>query len=76
MKNTLQSTITLLIASASSAFASNSSDSAGGLSIMTILFLGFFGLIIATQVLPGLFLFLTGTKSVFGKRNSGIVTKR
>jgi len=76
MKNTLQSTITLLIASASSAFASNGSDSAGGLSIMTILFLGFFGLIIATQVLPGLFLFLTGTKSVFGKRNSGIVTKR
>lgn len=75
MKTSLTSTITLLIASTSSAFASNGSDSAG-LSIMTILFLGFFGLIVATQVLPGLFLFLTGTKSLFGKSNSEVPSKR
>jgi len=58
MKNSLTSTITLLIG------------------IMTILFLGFFGLIVATQVLPGLFLFFTGTKSLFGKRNNEIASKR
>ncbi len=69
MKNSLLSTITLLLASATSAFASNGSGSAG-LGLMTILFLGFFGLIVATQLLPGLLLFITGTKSLFGK-NSG-----
>ncbi|OHB25753.1 MAG: hypothetical protein A2X84_06065 [Desulfuromonadaceae bacterium GWC2_58_13] len=75
MKNSLTSTITLLIASASPAFAANGSSSAG-IGIITILFLGFFGLIVATQVLPGLFLFFTGTKSLFGKRNNEIASKR
>jgi len=72
---TSTSTIALILASASSALASTGSDS-NGIGIMTILFLGFFGLIVATQVLPGLFLFLTGTKSLFGKSNSEVVTKR
>ncbi len=75
MKNSLQSTIILLIASASPALASNGADSSG-FSIMTILFLCFFGLIIATQLLPGLFLFITGIKSLFGKRSSQATPKR
>jgi hypothetical protein len=75
MKNTLTSAIILLIASATSAFASNGSGSAG-LGIMTIIFIGFFGLIVATQLLPGLLLFIAGTKSLFGKRSSQVASNR
>jgi hypothetical protein len=75
MKTSLTSTITLIIASASTALASDGSAGAG-ISIMTLLFLGFFGLIVATQVLPGLFLFFTGTRSLFGKRHHEIASKR
>ena len=74
MKNSLPSAIILLIASASSALASNGADNAG-ISIMTIFFLGFFGLIVATKLFPGLLLFITGTKSLFGKRSSQAASK-
>jgi len=75
MKNSLPATLILLIASASSALAANGSGSAG-IGIMTILFLGFFSLIVVLQLLPGLVLFITGTKSLFGKRNNQAASNR
>ncbi len=75
MKKSLLSNITLLLASASSAFASNGAENTG-LGLMTILFLGFFGLIVATQLLPGLLLFITGTRSLFGKNDGKAASNR
>jgi hypothetical protein len=67
MKRTL-STLTLIAASASTAFASGSAVGSG-FGLMTLAFLGFFALIIATQLLPGLALFISGAKGIFGKGN-------
>ncbi len=75
MKNSLPSAIILLIASASSALASNGAGNSG-LGLMTILFFGFFALVIATQLLPGLLLFIAGTKSLFGKRTGQTASNR
>ena len=67
MKRTL-STLILIAASASTAFASGSAEGSG-FGLVTLAFLGFFALIIATQLLPGLALFLSGVKGIFGKGN-------
>ena len=67
MKRTL-STLILIAASASTAFASGAAEGSG-FGLVTIAFLGFFALIIATQLLPGLALFLSGAKGIFGKGN-------
>ncbi len=74
MKNSLSSAIILLLASASSALASSGADQSG-IGIMTILFLLFFGLLVATQVLPGLLLFITGAGGLFGKGSNHISSK-
>ena len=65
MKRTL-STLILIAASASSAFAANANEGSG-FGLVTLAFLGFFALIIATQLLPGLTLFISGAKGIFGK---------
>jgi len=67
MKRTL-STLIITAASASTAFASGAAEGSG-FGLVTIAFLGFFALIIATQLLPGLTLFISGAKSIFGKGN-------
>jgi len=67
MKRTL-STLILIAASASTAFAANTAEGSG-FGLVTLAFLGFFALIIATQLLPGLALFITGAKGIFGKGN-------
>ncbi|MDY0267448.1 hypothetical protein [Trichloromonas sp.] len=67
MKRTL-STLIITAASASTAFASGAAEGSG-FGLVTIAFLGFFAVIIATQLLPGLTLFISGAKSIFGKGN-------
>jgi hypothetical protein len=62
------STLIITAASASTAFASTSAEGSG-FGFVTLAFLGFFALIIATQLLPGLALFLSGAKGIFGKGN-------
>ena len=74
MKNTL-STLTLILTSASTAFASSASEGSGT-SLVTIAFLGFFALIVATQLIPGLALFVTGARSIFGKDSKHAGTNR
>ncbi len=74
MKNSL-STLTLIIASTSTAFASTAGEGQG-IGLVSIAFLGFFALIIATQLIPGLTLFITGAKGIFGKGNKHAGTHR
>ncbi len=75
MKNPVIPAIILFIASTSTALANTNAEKSG-LSLITILFLVFFGLIIATQLFPGLFLFITGVKSLFSKRPRHATPKR
>ena len=74
MKRTL-STLIITAASASTAFASASAEGSG-FGFVTLAFLGFFALIIATQLLPGLTLFITGAKGIFGKGNKEVGSHR
>ena len=70
MKRTL-STLIITAASASTTFAANSANAVegSGFGLVTLAFLGFFALIIATQLIPGLTLFISGAKGIFGKGN-------
>ena len=64
MKNTLRNALIALITFSSSAFAAGSAaDSGGGLLIT--LFVGFFALILAFQVVPAALMFIGMVKGLF-----------
>jgi hypothetical protein len=63
---TLTLTLVTLMASAGSALAASGSG-ATQIGIAGWIFLGFFGLIIATQFIPGLVLLASMLKGLFGK---------
>ncbi len=68
MKNFF-ATLVLIFTSASGAMAGNGQEPSG-FGLLTMIFFGFVAMILAAQLLPGLLLFITGTKSIFGKRAS------
>lgn len=67
MRSFVHQIIPAILGSASVAIAAESS-SHSGLSPLTIAFLSFFGLVIVFQLIPGILLFISALKGVFGKR--------
>ncbi len=66
MKNSIIPARLLTLGSSSAALASAGGEGDGS-GIMAYLFLGFFGMIIATQMAPGTLLFVWLLKGLFGK---------
>jgi hypothetical protein len=56
-----------ILGSATAAVAAEST-SGSGTSPLVILFLAFFALVVASQLIPGVILFVAALKGVFGKR--------
>ncbi len=65
MKSRLFNSAAMLLALSSPALAAP--DEGAGMSLLVKLFLGFFGLIIATQLVPGLVLLASMLRGLFGK---------
>lgn len=65
MKSRLIHTSLMLLAFSSPALAAV--EDGAGMSLLVKLFLGFFGLIVATQLVPGLVLLTSMLKGLFGK---------
>jgi hypothetical protein len=67
--------ITALICSASSALAA-SDGKAEGSGVLIILFLAFGALIIVFQLIPGVILFVSMVKGLFGKEKKAVVVEK
>ena len=69
MKNPVSTILTTLITltSTTAAWAADLPEKSG-FGLLSLIFFGFFAMIIAAQLVPGLILFLSGTKSLFRKR--------
>jgi hypothetical protein len=65
MKNRIMTTVMLLVG-AGTAFAA-AGEEISGASLITKIFLGFFALIVATQLIPGLIMLGSLLKGLFGK---------
>ena len=70
MKAITRLTTAALIGSATSAFAASGAEN-DGMGLMTILFLGLGGLIIAFQLIPGAILFYSMLKGLLTKAEPG-----
>lgn len=67
MRTLIHQIIPAILGSATAAVAAESA-SGSGTSPLTIIFLAFFGLVVAFQLIPGVILFISALKGVFGKR--------
>lgn len=65
---TLSSQIVPALLGSATVAAAAENTSSSGTSPLTILFLAFFALVIAFQLIPGVILFISALKGVFGKR--------
>lgn len=69
MKNLVSTLLTTLITLASTGLAwAADLPEKSGFGLLSLIFFGFFAMIIAAQLVPGLILFLSGTKELFRKR--------
>lgn len=64
MKNTLKNAMILLLTLATAAYASSNTQAEGS-GLMIWIFMGFVGLVIALQLVPGLMLFTGMIKGLF-----------
>ena len=64
MKTTLRMLITILAGSASAAYAAQGAETEGA-GVLAYLFIGFFALIVVTQLVPAMILFFGMIKGLF-----------
>lgn len=74
MKTTLRMLITLLAGSASVAYAAQGAESQGA-GLLAYLFIGFFALIVVTQLVPAMILFFGMVKGLFSPRGEQEATR-
>jgi hypothetical protein len=67
--------IAVLIGSASSALAASDGKTEGS-GVLIILFLAFGALIIVFQLIPGVFMFVSMVKGLFGKEKKAVVVEK
>ena len=76
MKTTLRMLVTLLAGSASAAYAAQGAESQSA-GLLAYLFIGFFALIVVTQLVPAMILFVGMVKGLFSpKRERETTTVR
>lgn len=69
MRTLTRQIVPAILGSATAAFAAENTSSSGT-SPLTVLFLAFFALVVAFQLIPGVILFISALKGVFGKRTA------